>query len=134
MNTISITDTGGNTYHLAVPVHDGDCHYAHDGQGYIIAVVRFKPPAPQFTLAPANPTEDEKALDAALEEFKDPHPSRNAKTLRDFIEFCKEAPDLRFWQALSAWCGYCVFISKDPPMQVVEGKGSVDDTFYREGK
>ena len=41
--------------------------------------------------------------------------NKNEKVLADFVYFCKSQPDLRFWQALSAWIGENIVVGdKDP--------------------
>lgn len=53
---------------------------------------------------------------------------KSEKLLKDFSDYCKKYPDLRFWQALSSWCGQVIFIAsrvENPDLQ---------DTFYFEGK
>lgn len=54
-------------------------------------------------------------------------PSRNESQLRDFSEYCRENPELRFWQALAAWSGYHKILVSDVGCKPV-------DTFYWEGK
>ncbi len=35
--------------------------------------------------------------------------TRNSEVLKDFVKFCEEAPELRFWQALSNWTGKIIY-------------------------
>ena len=72
MNTVNIVDSDGNTYTRAVPVEGGEAFYSLDSNGDIIVVTRFKKAqmAPKFTLAPANPNEDEIAFKKALNKVK----------------------------------------------------------------
>ena len=72
-NIVSIVDSDGNTYTLAVPNPDGQAFYALDRQGNVIVVACYSKEAqrPQFTLAPAEPTADEIALREALEELEE---------------------------------------------------------------
>lgn len=39
--------------------------------------------------------------------------SKNEKLLKEFSEFCKEHPELRFFQALSAWTRWSIYASED---------------------
>jgi hypothetical protein len=54
--------------------------------------------------------------------------NRNSEVLADFVKYCQEHPDERFWQAIRNWSGY---------FKVVVGPTTMDeglDTFYWEGK
>ena len=61
---------------------------------------------------------------------------QSEKLLNEFTEFCKQNPDLRFWQALSCWTG--------KPIVIAEAHGDIGhinddgsrfiDTFYFEKK
>lgn len=54
--------------------------------------------------------------------------TRNSEVLADFVEYCEDHPDHRFWQALRNWSGY--------PFVVVRSSMPVPgdiDTFYWEG-
>ena len=56
------------------------------------------------------------------------HESKNARLLAEFITYCYEHPEERFWQALRNWSGYRF-------VQVWNGLGEEPtDTFYWEGK
>lgn len=58
--------------------------------------------------------------------------SKSAETLADFTKYCKENPELRFWQALRNWSGYSSICTHQ-----LDDKGlvsEVKDTFYFEGK
>jgi hypothetical protein len=52
--------------------------------------------------------------------------SRNKKQRDSFIEYCKEHPQERFWQALRNWSGYG-FVGYS-----IDGK-EFRDLFYKEG-
>jgi hypothetical protein len=70
---------------------------------------------------------------------------RNGATVEDFHQFCKENPQLRFWQALCAWSGQTVFLndrSKEGYHMNLTNATDFDehnffmdckDVFYREG-
>jgi len=53
--------------------------------------------------------------------------NKNQKLLKDFANYCKKHPEERFWQALSNWIKYDIYI-KDKQF------GYYFDTFYFEGK
>ena len=61
--------------------------------------------------------------------------TRNSKVLKDFVDFCEKAPDLRFWQALACWSGYDINARDE---KICNLWGSLyyqeKDTFYWEGK
>lgn len=48
--------------------------------------------------------------------------TRNSKILGDFVNFCIENPELRFWQALRTWAEIGYLMADDI------------DTFFWEGK
>lgn len=52
--------------------------------------------------------------------------SKNEKLLKDLIEYCKDHPEERFWQALRNWAA-ADFI-------FVEKSGEMVDTFFWENK
>lgn len=58
--------------------------------------------------------------------------SKNAVLLGEFMEFCAEHPELRFWQALAAWTGRSVYLSRFGAHYV--DVREIKDTFYFEGK
>lgn len=39
--------------------------------------------------------------------------SKNIKLAEDFLKYCKEHPELRFWQALRAWSGFAFILKAD---------------------
>ncbi len=57
---------------------------------------------------------------------KTPNETRNSELLRDFVEYCANHPDQRFWQALRNWSGYNYIIARNEMRD--------EDTFYWEGK
>ena len=60
---------------------------------------------------------------------------RSQIVLADFVGFCEKNPDLRFWQALAAWTGSDVFLSKGVlPTELLEKNKSLVDPFYFESK
>ena len=71
--------------------------------------------------------------------------NKNKETLVDFIKYCLDHPELRFWQALRNWSGYWfifawrprqpVSIGKDGNHKVDKGLDEIkelglEDTFY----
>lgn len=62
--------------------------------------------------------------------------TRNSIILSDFIEYCREHPDERFWQALRNWSGRSFIFA------FVNGSNfccsqffhTIEDTFYWEGR
>lgn len=54
--------------------------------------------------------------------------SKNQKLLESFTAYCKQYPELRFWQALNNWSELPNLVVMD-----VEGK-TARDTYYWEGK
>jgi hypothetical protein len=66
---------------------------------------------------------------------------RNGVTADDFHKYCKENPELRFWQALRNWSGHSFILASeqkpvdDPESWEVENfLDGVKDTFNIEGK
>jgi len=62
--------------------------------------------------------------------------TRNSEVLKDFVKYCKDNPEQRFWQALRNWSGHHVIlvynaykIGELPP-----NHEHLIDTFYWEGK
>ena len=53
--------------------------------------------------------------------------SRNSEVLADFVKYCEENPEQRFWQALRNWTDY------DAVLVARSGCEPVS-TFYWEGK
>lgn len=65
----------------------------------------------------------------------DPKPvvlSKNKALLTDFVIYCTEHPQLRFWQALCGWSGLRFICSVHTLPEYLDQ--SVQDTFYWEGK
>ena len=61
-----------------------------------------------------------------MEKDDEGHWSKNSKFLREFVEYCLDNPELRFWQALRGWSG---------AESILYHKGSSTlDTFYLENK
>jgi hypothetical protein len=56
--------------------------------------------------------------------------TRNSETLADFSTFCKENPDLRFWQALSVWKKKTIYVGENKSRYTFPIK--VDGVFGRE--
>lgn len=51
----------------------------------------------------------------------------NKELLEDFIKFCNEHPELRFWQALKTWAKVdFIYVKKDG----LTNYETVEDTFY----
>lgn len=65
--------------------------------------------------------------------------SRNSKALIDFITYCSNHPDQRFWQALRNWSKYSFILGTNcPPYELSAANEfgdnvNIDDTFYLEG-
>ncbi len=56
--------------------------------------------------------------------------NRNNVVLADFVRYCEEHPQERFWQALRNWANvYFIIASRECPMNASE-----QDTFYWEGR
>lgn len=64
--------------------------------------------------------------------------NRNEKVLKNFIAYCEQNPDQRFWQALRNWSGKpFILTSKEPPFNFPGDWNGIpfpQDTFYWEGK
>lgn len=56
--------------------------------------------------------------------------NKNDRTLRDFVRYCEEHPQLRFWQALSGWAGVGFIYTSS----VLINDYHLFDTFYWTGK
>ena len=59
---------------------------------------------------------------------------RSDPTLTNFIQYCQEHPEERFWQALRNWSGYPFIYIGYQPSYEQHKTFSVMDTFYWEGK
>lgn len=68
---------------------------------------------------------------------------RNTMVLADFVKYCRDNPELRFWQALRNWSGFIFIYGSNMPEYNIEfdptlGKDGhlpfIKDTFYLEGK
>jgi hypothetical protein len=62
--------------------------------------------------------------------------TRNSGVLADFVKYCQEHPDERFWQALRNWSGYYAIMALSRSYKGVTGGHATTqhDTFYIEGK
>ena len=71
-NVVCVTDAKGNSYTQAVPCTDGEAFYSvlPDGRIILVALRSKEAQKPRFTLAPAEPSEDEKRLRETLDEYK----------------------------------------------------------------
>jgi hypothetical protein len=58
--------------------------------------------------------------------------TRNGKVLFDFVSYCIQHPDERFWQALRNWSGYHFVEVTDDSVFAADRK--YRDTFYLEEK
>lgn len=59
--------------------------------------------------------------------------TRNEKVLAEFVKYCEEHPQERFWQALRNWSGYgFVLVGHKPPE--LPWRKDWPDTFYWEGR
>lgn len=58
--------------------------------------------------------------------------NKNEQLLASFVRYCKENPELRFWQALRNWSGFgFIWVSDNTPEQP---DFTMIDTFHFEGK
>lgn len=55
---------------------------------------------------------------------------KSKKQLDSFIDFCREYPELRFWQALRAWSEADYIFWKGVDLK--DGSEKIEDTFYWE--
>jgi hypothetical protein len=55
-----------------------------------------------------------------------PQDAKHHETLMDFLDYCHQHPDYRFWQALRNWSRYDEVSARE--------QGGVRDTFFWEGK
>lgn len=61
--------------------------------------------------------------------------ARHTKVLLDFVDYCNQNPNLRFWQALLNWSGQkFILFSTIAPKGSVYKEGVLVDTYYFEGK
>jgi hypothetical protein len=58
---------------------------------------------------------------------------RNGKTVLDFYIYCRNNPQLRFWQALKNWSGFSHILSADYDPEIDEFTNQ-RDTYNLEGK
>ena len=74
-------------------------------------------------------------FDGTVFRFKTPilKKSKNRKILLDFIKYCVNHPDERFWQALRNWSGFHYIFSCRVPKEVARDY-DLHDTFYLEEK
>ena len=60
---------------------------------------------------------------------------RSRDTLLDFVRYCEDHPQERFWQALRNWAEVdFILFSNFAPHDFGKEGGWLKDTFYREGK
>lgn len=59
--------------------------------------------------------------------------TRNGRTLFDFVCYCIQHPDERFWQALRNWSGYGFILTTNTVPYEINEETPVLDTFYWEG-
>jgi hypothetical protein len=57
--------------------------------------------------------------------------NNNEKTLSDFIKYCKQHPEQRFWQALRNWVGVGFIFTSSV---ILPYDNQLQDTFYWKGK
>jgi len=58
---------------------------------------------------------------------------KSRKLLSNFIKYCMDNPNQRFWQALVNWSGYGrIFVLKMGI--VINYNDELEDVFYKEGK
>lgn len=56
---------------------------------------------------------------------------KSLKQLSEFTRFCRLHPELRFWQALSAWANKNVFTSELPAISVVSQLPELEDMWNK---
>lgn len=54
--------------------------------------------------------------------------AKNRLVLMSFVNYCAANPELRFWQALAGWSGFCIFAGHDPEYTLQHAP--VKDTFH----
>ena len=54
--------------------------------------------------------------------------NKNKDLLKSFSEYCKERPELRFWQALVNWSGWDIYAEEE----TARGNRKYYDVFYWE--
>lgn len=55
--------------------------------------------------------------------------------LADFVQYCKDHPDQRFWQALQSWSGYAFVYVSDYNSSLMDIKEKdLEDTYYWKGR
>lgn len=60
--------------------------------------------------------------------------SKNHEVLQDFIQYCTDHPDERFYQALRNWMHVpFILVANYKDLDTDDFKG-IQDTFYKEGK
>lgn len=60
--------------------------------------------------------------------------TRSGRTLFDFVAYCIQHPDERFWQALRNWSGYSFVLTTETVPYEVNEEAPLRDTFYLEGR
>ena len=60
--------------------------------------------------------------------------SKNQKLLESFTAYCKQYPELRFWQALRVWSEQAFILVASSPDLENGGFRDTKDTYYWEGK
>lgn len=62
--------------------------------------------------------------------------SRNREVLNDFVKYCNNHPEDRFWQALCNWAkvNYILIAKNSSWLFCDDQKHNLKDTFYFEGK
>lgn len=60
--------------------------------------------------------------------------TRNGAVLLEFVNYCIQHPDLRFWQALYSWAGVgFIAVTYTPPFMLGDSD-ELTDTFLWEGR
>jgi hypothetical protein len=56
--------------------------------------------------------------------------NKNKKILDSFVAYCKEYPEMRFWQALRNWCGASFIGYSRDSFKPAGQPPEYEDTFY----
>lgn len=59
---------------------------------------------------------------------------KSTQVLTDFVRYCREHPEERFWQALRNFSGYPFLYVSSIPSYGFDNDINILDTFYWEGK
>jgi len=60
--------------------------------------------------------------------------NKNKKLLDNFVAYCQQHPEERFWQALRNWVGKDFILVTKKGVDRTELNDTIEDTFYWEGR